>query len=424
MFWKSKTKLPAEKSITYIQHNIFFIERLIGTENFTSFPLINPNEFLLDFDGTKEGALLLFKKIIAVLGLEEIAFKLDFHWEKPVKSKLHEGIIDLASLYQKEKLTLGTYKAEKEKYIVSIEMSLLKNAHILVYTMAHELSHYILLTQKKLFYNDEKLTDLMTMVYGFGNFWLNSQNWKANSLDHTMGYFTKEDGAYAMAFLLNYRNVPITALHGLDKSAHKLLNDYGQAIEKSDVKAMGDKNHFTDAEINTRLTAPLIDYLCDILNDELLDYSYTDGVLAHIMLYNDYVKKGKGKLFSKRRTDVITAINNEIHKYIDLTLEEQTLVNGAFKIFDLYGNKPLSESSFNDIKVTWKQNLESRNEMLEEILEHIEITKKLDPQLMHPLRKELCHKLIPYLEMKIVDEYGAEYLQPSLNKSKGLYANQ
>lgn len=80
--------------------------------------------------------------------------------------------------------------------------------------MAHELAHYILLGEGRIPENDEYLTDITAVVYGFGIFMGNTR-FKHNTFSTNQGsgwemsrtgYIPEQVIAYAMAWLCVYRN--------------------------------------------------------------------------------------------------------------------------------------------------------------------------------------------------------------------------
>lgn len=108
----------------------------------------------------------------------------------------------------------GTYEQTEDHTIISIERSQLKNPISLIATISHELAHEILLAENRIDENDEYLTDLTAIAYGFGIFIGNSKflfssfitnggyGWRSSS----QGYLPELIIVYAMAKLSTERN--------------------------------------------------------------------------------------------------------------------------------------------------------------------------------------------------------------------------
>jgi hypothetical protein len=96
---------------------------------------------------------------------------------------------------------------------VGIESGLLKNPTNLIATIAHELSHLILLGEGRLKENNEELTDLNCIALGFGIFTCNSiftfDQWQGTSNQgwqtQKNGYIPEEVATYALALLTQYQ---------------------------------------------------------------------------------------------------------------------------------------------------------------------------------------------------------------------------
>ena len=101
-------------------------------------------------------------------------------------------------------------KAENGKYTIAIDKKLLELPDDLISTIAHELCHVKLLGEKRIDFNDEHLTDLATVTFGFGifnanssfSFYAQSDRWGYKS----SGYMKAPEWAYALALSAFYRN--------------------------------------------------------------------------------------------------------------------------------------------------------------------------------------------------------------------------
>lgn len=89
------------------------------------------------------------------------------------------------------------------KFIIQIELSQLNNIERLVATLAHEFSHIKILGYELLSFNDEQLTDLVTVFFGLGIFNANSAFRFFSSFNswsyYSQGYLTQQEWGYALA---------------------------------------------------------------------------------------------------------------------------------------------------------------------------------------------------------------------------------
>jgi hypothetical protein len=117
----------------------------------------------------------------------------------------------VTQLNDEDKLSSGQYlgKSKKGKYQILLETSKLKNPIALIATIAHELAHIKLLGEKRIKKNDELLTDLIPIIFGFGIFNANSifqyqqdsSGWRINS----QGYLNEKMYGFALAKFALYR---------------------------------------------------------------------------------------------------------------------------------------------------------------------------------------------------------------------------
>ncbi len=102
------------------------------------------------------------------------------------------------------------HKNEHGKYEISISRGLLDKPQDTIGVLAHELAHVKLLGHKELDFNDEHLTDLTTVFFGFGVFNANAAFQFNKTTDRwsykNQGYLKQEDWAYSMAILAFMRN--------------------------------------------------------------------------------------------------------------------------------------------------------------------------------------------------------------------------
>lgn len=126
----------------------------------------------------------------------------------------------------------GTYQRRDEKVVIRINENLLDDPISLISTMAHELAHEILLGENRINENDEYLTDLLAIFYGFGIFLGNSKfNYNTASDGFTSswsmsskGYLPEQIIAYATAKLSILRKEDISYQKFMTSSFAKCFN--------------------------------------------------------------------------------------------------------------------------------------------------------------------------------------------------------
>ena len=98
---------------------------------------------------------------------------------------------------------------EKGKYDVFIEEANLHNPENLVAVLAHEFSHIKLLGEKRIEENHEDLTDLCTVVFGFGIFNANASFKEVKTMNmwghNTLGYLKQQEWGYGLALYAHFR---------------------------------------------------------------------------------------------------------------------------------------------------------------------------------------------------------------------------
>ena len=111
----------------------------------------------------------------------------------------------------------GVFEPGDSTITIWLEQSMLNNPESLISTIAHELGHVLLLADNRYSRENEdheRLTDLMTVFFGFGVFSANSslveENWRVGNVSGwsigTMGYLSLAEYAYALAVYAFRRN--------------------------------------------------------------------------------------------------------------------------------------------------------------------------------------------------------------------------
>lgn len=235
MFWKNKPKLPiTAEDKAWIEGALLAVKNDFGTECFDSLSTILPDNsfYNYNFTGQKSDAEYVLSQTKIYLGLEDLEVKLDYFNDHPVKMTDGTLLSSPADINGRWQSATGLYEQFDNEIVIHIESSILENPIQLIATMAHELSHYILLGEGRIEDNDEYLTDLVTIAYGFGIFMgnsrfthtINESDWQISS----SGYLPEQIIAYAMAWLAIYRKENTTWKTYLNKS---MLKYFEQSIE-------------------------------------------------------------------------------------------------------------------------------------------------------------------------------------------------
>ena len=205
MFWKKKAKCPitdedriwVENTLNWFQTNFLALRKQ---------PTFTPTRkyFPHKFEGVEEDAEFLLEQIGDYFQLNTRFIGLDFFDQSNLK--LGPGLMT-----QQDKGAAGYFRSAGYSYSISIEVNQLKDLNSLIATMAHELSHYLIMIEKGYHFEETKnelLTDMAVVAYGFGIFLGNSKfkfkqwssgdgygGWRMSS----QGYLPQEVIAYAMA---------------------------------------------------------------------------------------------------------------------------------------------------------------------------------------------------------------------------------
>ena len=375
MLWKRKTKIPKDSTKQFIGHQLLFIERLMGADWLSMFKPFVLTHFQVEGVDQKEIAQLVFNKIKQAIGLKDTDIALDFFWETPIQPKDPFAVLETTDLFKEETITLGKYRNDKTSHIICIEMSVLRNHYLLVYTLAHELAHYVLQGQKQLFFNDEKLTDILVLVMGFGNFWCELHSNKNSTNKIKTGYLSKEEGIYTLTWLQEYKKDSQWELHIKDKELSKTFKQCLTDIQKDQSKKL------LPEQPSGYLSASFVLFLIKILDNEIIDYGFDDAFLKNITLYNNQVKKGRVVPFKKKRTSIVNSIIDGILSFQAKNNLELHLVQQAIDHISLYFNKPLQDPFYKNITNQWKENVQFRNQDLELLRDAFNKNSYLKPRI-------------------------------------------
>ncbi len=209
MFWKRSIECPiTDEDQKWISNNLNWIN--YNVVNIISKPTIEPTKqyFKWKFSEDEEDAKFALAKIGEYTNVDTKNIQLHFYDEDEEKKRVLKefGI----NLMKENNRIAGYYSNHNDKYTIGIEIKQLKNSIFLIATIIHELCHHILINLKGVRYKseeDEWLTDLLAIAYGFGIFIGNSKfsitQWQsgisAGYSASSQGYLPQQVTGFALA---------------------------------------------------------------------------------------------------------------------------------------------------------------------------------------------------------------------------------
>lgn len=231
MFWNKKKKLPiTPEDKTWIDQDLNWLKEEFGQDHFMEIRTVTPTKDFYDrtFDGTEKDAEFILERTMELMSIQNADLQLEFFTDSPIEMAGGTILTTPADLEGNWNSASGTYEQTENGSVISIETGQLKNPISLIATIAHELAHQILLGENRIEENDEDLTDLTAITFGFGIFIGNSRfefssqefGWQSSS----QGYLPEQVIAYAMAWLSKERNEKTDYSQYLDKSLKKYFD--------------------------------------------------------------------------------------------------------------------------------------------------------------------------------------------------------
>ncbi|NER15033.1 hypothetical protein GWK08_16375 [Leptobacterium flavescens] len=235
MFWSKKTKLPiTAEDKEWIDFDLNWLRAEFGEDHFQEIRTVTPTIDFYDraFTGIEEDAEFILEVTMELMDIRDVDIKLQLFSDQPIEMQDGSILSTPADINGKWKSASGTFEKNKKETIISLERGQLKNPISMISTISHELAHQILLGENRIEENDEFLTDLTAIFYGFGVFLGNSRfnfstntggagfGWEMNS----QGYLPEQIIAYAMAWLSVERKENTEYKKFLNKSMLKYFN--------------------------------------------------------------------------------------------------------------------------------------------------------------------------------------------------------
>ena len=208
MFWSKKYKCPIdEEDQNWIVHMLRWIDEEIF--ELTSKQTILPTRKFFDykFTGIEEDGQYVLDTVGKYFDVDTSEIKLKFYSEENIE--LDRGLV---TKKEEGKGTAGIYEQDEDNIRIWINEIQLKKPVHLIATMAHEMSHYVLMGIHDVTTDseeeDEWLTDLFTIANGFGIYmgntkfefsqWQSGDGWGGWQYS-TQGYLPQQIIAHAMA---------------------------------------------------------------------------------------------------------------------------------------------------------------------------------------------------------------------------------
>ena len=199
----------------WLENSFLWLATQFGHETIRDKSTIIPNQqfFPIRYDGS-ETSLSKTAEIVArqmEINIADINLKTFKENIQEFHANLGYHLFTEIDKDSKEQMAAGLYfdKNEGGKYDIFIEEANLHNPENLVAVLAHEFSHIKILGEKRLEQNDECLTDLTTVVFGFGIFNANSSFREVKTINmwghNTLGYLTQQEWGYALALYSHFR---------------------------------------------------------------------------------------------------------------------------------------------------------------------------------------------------------------------------
>ncbi len=239
MFWNKKKKLPiTQEDKVWVDQDLNWLRVELGEDRFKEIRTVTPTKDFYErtFDGTEKDAEFVLERTKELMNIRGVDIKLDFFSDSPIEMADGTVLTTPAGIDGSWQSAAGTFEQSKDGTKISIETEQLKNPVSLIATISHELAHQILLGENRIEENDEYLTDLTAISYGFGIFIGNSRfNFSSFSTNGGYGWQSSGQGylpeqiiAYAMAWFSKQRNEKTEYNQFLDKS---IKNYFDKSLE-------------------------------------------------------------------------------------------------------------------------------------------------------------------------------------------------
>ncbi len=221
MFNLFKAKKPFEpldyEQRKYFENNLLWLNQEFPEPPIEKRKVFRPTyiDFPIQWENSEENAKQVLRIVAENMQIDLNEIEIDFYDNGIKEINMGTSTIFLETDTDIPEAS-GFYHGKNQNgcYQISLDRGNLDKQSSVIATIAHELSHVKLLGQKNMEVNDEQLTDLATVFFGFGIFNANSafqffqqrDRWGSRNL----GYLTQEEWAYTLALLafIRYEDKP------------------------------------------------------------------------------------------------------------------------------------------------------------------------------------------------------------------------
>jgi len=210
MFWSPKPTIDVDDVEWQLGAWAWLLDNLGGVSALKTFPSKYPRHADFPRSGLsgREHVAFVLAQICSMLGMDAAAFEL--HEQEP---DIDPNVGHLAVVKNAPQDPAGTYSSDRNRQVITYKPSIVRDLEQLIAVLIHELCHSILfaipMRPPDWAENEEFVTDLATVFFGFGIFGGNSsfqfaqfrddasgtQGWSTRRL----GYLTQNEWGFALA---------------------------------------------------------------------------------------------------------------------------------------------------------------------------------------------------------------------------------
>jgi hypothetical protein len=234
MFWSTKYECPiTQEDRVWVEEAMLMLADIFGGAYLQAKKTIVPTKdhFNYDFKGDDGDARFVLDRLYELMDIDGSDINL-YVEHLPISSYELNGNAS-GGVSTSWRGASGTYQDNGSVKEIRIEPDVVKNTIKLISTLAHELAHYKLLGEERIAENDEYLTDLTVIAFGFGICMANSafsfSQWTSGRLQgwnmSKQGYLPEPIIGYAMAWLAHYKGEDIGWKKHLNKTAKRYFTD-------------------------------------------------------------------------------------------------------------------------------------------------------------------------------------------------------
>jgi len=216
--FKRKIKRPDtcpvnEDTRLAIEEHILFLLSQFGENETRRRKVLLPNfsDFPIKYDGSDETAFKTLKIVATQMEIPYEQIDLKLYTPKPRELKTGGGMGGNRIFLETAPDAAGVYTGLNDygQYEVWLSREKLREPENMVAVLSHELSHVKLLGEERMEENDEQLTDITTIFFGFGIFNANAAFQTYRGTDshgwQSLGYLSQMEWGYALALFAYIR---------------------------------------------------------------------------------------------------------------------------------------------------------------------------------------------------------------------------